>query len=83
MEQEKNKVAVNIYGTNYTMRTAHSEEQVGRIVDYLNEKMEEVGRYQPKLSYKDVAVLAALNIAEELLNVKEDYNQLLEIINEN
>ena len=83
MKQEKHKVAVNIYGTNYTMRTMHTEEQVGRIVDYLNEKMEEVGQYQPKLNYKDIAVLAALNITEELLNVKEDYNQLLEIINEN
>ena len=80
---EKNKVIVNIYGSNYTMRTAYSEEQVEKIVAYLNEKMQEVGLNQSRLNYRDVAVLAALNIVDELLNVKEDYQQLLEIINEN
>ena len=80
---EKNKVTVNIYGSNYTMRTAYNEEQVEKIVAYLNEKMQEVGLNQSRLNYRDVAVLAALNIVDELLNVKEDYQQLLEIINEN
>ena len=80
---DKNKVTVNIYGSNYTMRTAYTDEQVEKIVGYLNEKMQEVGENQSKLNYKDVAVLAALNIVDELLSVKEDYNQLLEIINEN
>ena len=80
---EKNKVTVYIYGSNYTMRTAYSEEQVEKIVAYLNEKMQEVGLNQSRLNYRDVAVLAALNIVDELLNVKEDYQQLLEIINEN
>ncbi len=80
---EKNKVTVNIYGSNYTMRTAYTDEQVEKIVDYLNQKMQEAGANQSRLNYKDVAVLAALNITDELLSVKEDYKQLLEIINEN
>ena len=76
-KKKKNKVTVNIYGSNYTMRTAYSEEQVEKIVAYLNEKMQEVGLNQSRLNYRDVAVLAALNIVDELLNVKEDYQQLL------
>ena len=80
---EKNKMTLNIHGSNYTIRTAQESQKVTDIVDYVNQKMDEVARYQPKLNYKDVAVLAALNMAEEYLNLKEEYNQLVDIINEN
>ena len=36
--REKHKVVLKIHGTNYAMRTMHTDEEVGRIVDYLNEK---------------------------------------------
>ena len=80
---EKNKMTLNIHGSNYTIRTTHESQKVTDIVEYVNQKMDEVARYQPKLNYKDVAVLAALNMAEEYLNLKEEYNQLVDIINEN
>ena len=80
---EKNKMTLNIHGSNYTIRTTQESQKVTDIVEYVNQKMDEVARYQPKLNYKDVAVLAALNMAEEYLNLKEEYNQLVDIINEN
>lgn len=80
---EKQKMTLSIHGINYSIRTAHSKEQAENIADYVNEKMAEVEKYQPNLNYRDVAVLAALNISEEYLNLKEEYEQLLEIINEN
>ena len=76
-------MTLNIHGTGYTIRTAHTPEQVEAIVNYVNEKMSEVEKYQPNLSYRDIAVLAALNMSEEYLNLKEEYEQLLDIINEN
>lgn len=82
-EVEKNKMTLNIHGSNYTIRTAQDPQKVTDIVEYVNQKMDEVARYQPKLNYKDMAVLAALNMAEEYLNLKEEYNQLVDIINEN
>jgi len=80
---EKHKVVANIYGIRYTMRTAHTDEEVGKIVDFLNEKMEAVAVKQPTLQYNEIVILAALNIAEEFINMKEDYDQLLSVINEN
>lgn len=82
-ENEKQKMTLTIHGVDYTLRSAYGKEKVDSIVELVNMKMAEVAQYQPKLNYKDIAVLAALNMAEEYLALKEEYEQLLDIINEN
>ena len=48
-------------------------------VDYM---MHKIGDNQPKLDYRDVAVLAAMNIAEEYYQLQQDYQALIDMIDE-
>jgi cell division protein ZapA len=54
------------------------DEKVAEIVQYVNRKMEEVLRSGNGLKTLNVAILAALNISEELLQLKEINKTLCE-----
>ncbi len=47
------------------------EERVASVVRFVNEKMEEVLKDRNGLKALDVAILAALNISEDFLKLKE------------
>jgi cell division protein ZapA len=52
------------------------EEQVASVVRFLNEKMEEVAQDRNGLKTLDVAILAALNITEDFLKLKEVHQEI-------
>jgi len=52
------------------------EEQVASVVRFLNEKMEEVSQDRNGLKTLDVAILAALNISEDFLKLKEVHEEI-------
>ena len=66
IQTEKQKLNVELFGQKYTFRAEADERQklldIAGHVDYM---MHKIGDNQPKLDYRDVAVLAAMNIAEE------------------
>jgi cell division protein ZapA (FtsZ GTPase activity inhibitor) len=47
-----------------------AEEDVANVVQFVNKKMEEVLKSENNRKALDVAILAALNISEELLKLK-------------
>ncbi|MBO4947929.1 MAG: cell division protein ZapA, partial [Peptococcaceae bacterium] len=64
LQQEKQKLNVELYGQKYTFRTSLEERQkLLAIAAHVDAMMHKVGDHQPKLDYRDVAVLAAMNIA--------------------
>ena len=71
IQPEKQKLNVELFGQKYTFRAEADERQklldIAGHVDYM---MHKIGDNQPKLDYRDVAVLAAMNIAEELIKYK-------------
>ena len=46
------------------------DEQVAKVVRFVNEKMEDIVRSSDELRILDVAILAALNITEDFLKLK-------------
>lgn len=81
--EEQRKLTVAIYGQSYTLRvTSETEAAVAKVADYVDEMMHKVGDKQNHLDFRDVAVLAAMNITEEYFRLKEDYQQLVEVIEE-
>jgi cell division protein ZapA len=51
------------------------DEYVANVVRFVNEKMEEVLQDRNGLKTLDVAILAALNISEDFLKLKEVHQQ--------
>ncbi len=64
-------VEIKIFGQTYTVKTDEEEEYIRRVAQYVNEKMEEVLRKTKSVSTLNVAILTALNIADDLLREKD------------
>ncbi len=78
MDEPKNILNATILNEEYTLAGDQPLEKLEEIARYVDLKMREVNRRLPMASYKKVAVLAALNIAEELMLAKEkDNSQVL------
>ncbi|CAM3738108.1 cell division protein ZapA [Alicyclobacillus pomorum] len=79
---EIHRVRVNIAGTEYTLRGREKEQRLFDIAKMVNDTMQTVVQANPNLDTKRVAVLAALNLAEELLKLRDQYDALMELLDE-
>lgn len=80
---EREKIIVEMYGQRYTLRvTPEEKDKVQAIASHVDEMMHKVGDNQSRLDYRDVAVLAAMNIAEEYFRLQNEYEEILTIVNE-
>lgn len=64
--ETKNVVQVQIFGHSYTIRGEADQEYILRVAAYVDRKMREVTEKLPVASLSKVAILASLNIADEL-----------------
>ena len=76
------QIRVNIFGSEYTLRADNDGNIVEKIAQYVDEKMREIDRNQTLKSTTRVAILAALNIAEELFQERIYRKKLLNQLNE-
>ncbi len=70
-------VEIKVFGQTYTVKTDAEEDYIQEVAKYVNEKMEEVLRKTKSVSTLNVAILTALNIADDLLREKEKRAALL------
>jgi len=69
---EKNRVIVSIFGKEYSLVSEVDTEYIKKAAQYLDLKMREVAGNYPNITEARVAVLAALNIADELFRCREN-----------
>ncbi len=62
---------VQIFGERYTLRATDSPEYLNRVAEYVDGKFHEVAKESPALTPVKVAVLASLNIADDLFKRRE------------
>jgi len=60
-------VEIKVFGQTYTVKSDAEEDHIQAIAQYVNEKMEEVLKKTRSVSTLNVAILTALNIADDLL----------------
>jgi len=73
-------VEIKVFGQTYTVKTDAEEDHIQEVARYVNEKMEEVLKKTRSVSTLNVAILTALNIADDLLKEKEKRVALLKEI---
>ncbi len=74
-EKGKNKVTVNIMGEEYILRGSSSTEDMYRVGRYVDQLMKSLSEKNVQMSKQKIAVLAALNLADELLKLKESQKE--------
>jgi cell division protein ZapA len=72
MMKEKHTVKVNIFGSEYPIKSEADPEYVKRVAKYVDRKMREISDKVDIRSPSKVAILAALNITDELFREKAD-----------
>ena len=70
-------VEIKVFGQTYTVKTDAEEDYIQEVTRYVNEKMDEVLKKTRSVSTMNVAILTALNIADDLLKERERKNALL------
>ena len=71
---------VEIFGERYTLRGTDSPDYLRRVAEYVDGKFQEVAKGSPALVPAKVAVLASLNIADELFKQGEAARRLEEAV---
>lgn len=68
---ESNRVKVQIFGQTYTINGDAPRDYIVQLAEYLNRKMEEVSAGSMSTGTLQVAILAALNVADEYFQLKK------------
>ena len=83
MADEKKKpserVVVEIYGNSYPLKT-DNPQHMRKLAAELDKKMKFMSRAVRSFDDRKIAVLTALQLAEEYYQLKQDYDELVELI---
>ena len=69
--REPESVTVNIFGQEYTLKGDADSDYVLKVAKFVDERMNEVARNASVASTAKVAILAAVNIADELFREQQ------------
>jgi cell division protein ZapA len=75
-------VTVTIYGHEYTLRGEDDAEYVEKVAVYVDRKMNEVAENAGAMSTTKVAILAAINIVDELFRERQKRHEALSMLDE-
>jgi cell division protein ZapA len=76
MADKSNTEKVEIFGQEYKIKGAGDPEYIHKIAGYVDSKMREIAHSSGIMSQSRIAILAALNIADELFQTREDKNKV-------
>lgn len=65
-----NSKKIQIYGKTYSLKSSSSEVDAEEVAAYVDSRMKELANVRGKTSTLDLAILAALNIAQEFMELK-------------
>lgn len=75
--EEPSRIRVDIFGQAYQIRGDASADHILQVAKYVDRKMREIASLNPRLDLHRLAVLAAVNIADEYFRLREEYEELL------
>ena len=76
----KQHMRVEIYGEQYVLRGQASADHLQAIAKYIDNTMTRIADSDARLDIQRVAVLTALNVADEYFRLREEYEQLLQAL---
>jgi cell division protein ZapA len=77
----KKRFNIKVMGQEFSVLSDRGEEYVDNVVKFLNDKAKDIGSASKDISTLGIAILVALNVADELFRLKEekeDFYSLLE-----
>ena len=75
--KKENLVEIKVLGKTFTVKTDAEEAHIQEVARYVNDKIDEILKKTRTVSSLNVAILTALNIADDFLKEKEKRLTLL------
>lgn len=79
-EEQEIRVQVEIFGEQYTLKGTTSSAQMLQVAQHVDKVMKKLAKRNPRLSRAQVQVLAALNMADELIALREEYENMIKML---
>ena len=76
-DNQGNVIKVTIYGQDYPIRGHGDEEYMRRVARYVDEKMAQIEEKTAITAAASLAILAALNITDELFTLQKEKERVL------
>ena len=76
----KRTVKVELLGQSFAIKSEKSEAHLQKVAGYVNRKFDELRRQTRTTSSHDLALLVALNLADELFDQRSDVDEEKEMI---
>jgi len=70
------RVDIEIFGKIYTVKGEKDPEYVRKVAEYVDRKMREISQVTETVSTSRIAILASLNIADELFDLMDNAEEL-------
>jgi cell division protein ZapA len=74
-ENIENRVKVEIFGESYVLKGPESIEYLQTLAQYVDKKVRQLAVRNSRLGKERASLLAALNIADELMKLQKKYDQ--------
>lgn len=81
-DQEKTRITVEIHKKKYTIVGTESPSHVQTVARLVDEKMHEIEKSNVYLDTTRLAVLTAVNTMNDYIKLKEDYEALISLLDE-
>lgn len=80
--KRQTKISIEINKRKYTIVGDESESHVRLVGEMVDKKMEEIHQKNRHLDTSNIAVLTAINTMNDYLKMKEEYDELIKLIEE-
>ena len=77
-QHELKQFKINIKGHHFSVSSQYSEDRIRRVEAFLSEKIDEVAANSDTYNLMSLTVLAALNLADDLLNIQRNREYISE-----
>ena len=74
------KVNVEIFGDTYPFRTDGDPGELKKLAAFVDQHMQRAAKRTRSLDTRKIAVLSALELADEYFKLKKDYDELIEML---
>ena len=82
MSHELVKITVEIFGENHVVRGDGTASYIQGLAHEIDKKMRLIAQRLPRLSVQQMAILTALNLADELAKLREEQETLMQLLGE-
>lgn len=79
-DDQKNRLQVTIFGQQYTVISKASSSYMKMVARHVDDRMKQIAEINERLDSTKIAVLVSMNIADEYFRLKQEYDELLKLL---